>query len=86
MEIKYLNMKNIDIIEIKYYKQIYNIEIHYNCGEDFYTEFWLQNIKYGIKSFMFGIPYKKESKQELIEIAISNIEEHIKNYKEYYED
>ena len=48
-------------------------------------EFWLYHKDYGIKSFMFGIPYEeKHNEKYLLELINNNIKKYIDLYKEEF--
>lgn len=49
-------------------------------------ECYLQNKNYGIISLMFGVNKKETTMQEFIEVILANIDSHVKDYKETYED
>ena len=77
-------MKEIenDIIK-KYQYKGYVIYAKY-CKKELCYEFYLQNEKYGIMNFMFGIP--KSDMEFFKEIVLYDIENYIDNYKKDYED
>ena len=62
------------------------------CGR--IVDFWLYKESYGIKDYMFGLPFdqrqadepKAYTKEELINIALSNLDEYIDKYFEQYEE
>lgn len=74
MKFEKLNFK------IKYEDYIVEAELQ----EDNYIEFYLQKEYYGIKTFMFGIPFTNIT--EVLDILKANLDEHIEYYeKEYVE-
>ena len=49
-------------------------------------DFYLQNEEYAVIDLMLGVDKEDYSMKEIEELIFMNIESHIKNYKESYED
>lgn len=78
-----LKERKIKYVEIKILHQTYIVEVY---EEEDYTEFWLYNKAYGIKSQMFGIQQINLTEEEILEYIDSSLIEYIQIYKEEYED
>ena len=79
----------IDTGKIKYLyayliKKEYLVEVY---EKDDYVNFYLSNVKYGIKSEMFAVPKKDcNNEKRAKELIKNNIEDYIKIYREEFED
>ena len=78
-KIKYRGVYEIPYIEDKYLVEVYE--------KDDYVNFYLSNVKYGIKSEMFAVQKKDcNNEKRAKELIKNNIEDYIKIYREGFED
>ena len=58
----------------------------YLIDENDSYDFYLQNVKYGIISLIFGLKKTDTTLKETINIVETNLEDYIKIYQNLYED